>query len=60
MYRIYSEWDIGQDNLVFTTEEAVIEWLEDNYVLMSLLEDASFEDMIEKDLIGWQEVTIID
>jgi hypothetical protein len=39
VYRIISEWDIGEDYVVFTTHANAITWLENNKRLRALASD---------------------
>jgi hypothetical protein len=39
VYRIISEWDIGEDYVVFTTHANAITWLENNKRLRALAAD---------------------
>lgn len=39
MYRLWSEWDIGESNKVFATPEAGEAWLRSNQVVAELAAD---------------------
>jgi hypothetical protein len=65
MFRLWSEWDIDEENIVFTSKEVGMQWLRDNQVVAEIASEdgASIEACIEScfadGLFCWQEVTII-
>jgi hypothetical protein len=65
MYRLLSEWDIGEVNLIFASEDAGMRWLRENPVVAELAEDytRSVEDFIiscfDEGYFSWQAVEII-
>lgn len=36
MFRLWSEWNIGEDNLIFASREAGIHWLYDNAAIQEM------------------------
>jgi hypothetical protein len=44
MFKIWCEWDIGNDGAVFKTKQAALDWLLDN---AELKEAASYEEIGE-------------
>ena len=58
MYRIFCEWDIGQEYLVFTTIENAINWAESVFDEDEV--GMTFEEARDDGLIGWQELEIVE
>ena len=48
MLRLWSEWDIGEGNLVFASKQALMTWLHDNLevVQMAAEESIAVEDFV--------------
>jgi hypothetical protein len=48
MLRLWSEWDIGEDNLVFASKQALISWLHVNEAVaeMAAEEACSVEELV--------------
>jgi hypothetical protein len=62
MIRIYSEWDIGQDKLVFSSEQTAKAWL---YNIKDLLleegePDSVIEQLIADNLVGFETLEFIE
>lgn len=39
MYRLWSEWDIGENNIIFANKEAVMRWLRDNNAVLEIADE---------------------
>ncbi|QYC52547.1 hypothetical protein [Salmonella phage SSBI34] len=64
MYSIWSEWDIGQQDLVFTSEDVANKWLLDNDTLKECYEEgldgqAAIDDLFSAGLIGITQLVVI-
>lgn len=65
MFRLWSEWDIGEDGVIFATTDAGLEWLRNNpHVAEIAKEDkASVEACIEScfadGFFSWQTLTVV-
>lgn len=65
LYKLWSEWDIGEDMVIFPSEEAALEWGYNSLVSQydseqEMLSNMDFESKEEVfDYIGAQEVTLI-
>jgi hypothetical protein len=65
MYRLWSEWDIGEGDLIFATQDAGIRWLRENPAIAEIAEDGecSIEDCIvscfDDGYFHWQAVEIV-
>lgn len=62
-YRIWCEWDIGQDDYVFTSKAQALEWCEDNIHLAEIIADPAQElenvnAVIEAGLLSILQVTV--
>lgn len=57
VFKLWVEWELGQDDVVFVSEDAALAWLEDR------LPDAGIEDSVEElldeNLCGVELVTIV-
>lgn len=58
---VFSEWDIGQENLVFNNKEEAKQWLIDNTNLEECYEEGlegveAVEDLIAAGLVGFTEL----
>jgi len=64
MKRIWCEWDIGHEYLVFATEDAAMRWLHNNATLHAMAEEEPFEDffqsLIDNGYVGLEEVELIE
>lgn len=67
MKRVWCEWDIGQERLVFATEDAATRWLHNNNILHAMAEeeDAScfesyFQVLVDDCLVGLEDVELIE
>lgn len=65
MYRLWSEWDIGEDGLIFATQEAGMRWLQGNPHVAEIAEEdkATVADCIascfDEGFFSWQKLEII-
>jgi hypothetical protein len=65
MYRLWSEWDIGEGNLIFASQDAGMSWLRENPAVAEIAIDSecSVEDCItscfDDGYFSWQAVEII-
>jgi len=48
MYQLWSEWDIGEGNLIFTSKESCVNWLHNHLEIQQLAaeEKSSVEDWV--------------
>lgn len=66
MFRLWSEWDIGEGLCIFASKEAGMQWLRDNEAVAEIASEdgASVEACIEScfadGLFCWQKVDIIE
>lgn len=65
MIGIWCEWDVGQENTVFKTEESAMKWLETNPYILEILEEEDSEektikDLIDDGLIFFNKITVIE
>jgi hypothetical protein len=60
VYRVWCEWDVGQDEGFFETEQSANEWIVTNPHLYEMAEDynCTIADLIEDGLIGIEDVKI--
>ena len=65
MFKLWSEWDIGEDGVIFANKEAGLEWLRANQAVAEIASEdntsveACIESCFSDGLFCWQEVTII-
>ena len=45
MFRLWSEWDIGETNVVFASREAGICWLHNNAAIKEMAAEESCDDI---------------
>ncbi len=63
MIRVWCEWDVGQDGLIFTNKTAAQEWIEDNDQLKELAREDAMDGPIEfiaVGLVGYHHVVVIE
>tara|TARA_R110000772_G_scaffold86568_4_gene181104 strand:+ start:89 stop:295 length:207 start_codon:yes stop_codon:yes gene_type:complete len=58
VYRAWCEWDCGQDNIIFATEDLANEWLS-VAAMADLDEDSVYSDLLDENLVGIDEVEFI-
>jgi hypothetical protein len=59
MIRITCEWDIGCDNMVFTSKEKAREWLETHAESNLPLEEGdTIDTLFEEGLLGFETLTV--
>ena len=63
MFRLWLEWDYGQDDIIFTSKEKAIEWFNTLDFIVDADEDEkeelNFESFEEQRLVSIQELTVI-
>ena len=65
MFKLWSEWDIGEGRVVFASKEAGIAWLRDNPHILEMAADENIkidpyiEHLFDIDLFCWETVEII-
>jgi hypothetical protein len=60
-YEVWCEWDIGHDDMVFTTEAIARRWVLENENLQEVADDqfdGSIENIFTANLVGIQEKTL--
>lgn len=65
MFKIWSEWDIGHEGLVFKTEAAAMKWLVENQSLEECYEPGlegqeAVDDLISAGLLTIEELNVIE
>jgi len=66
MYRLWSEWDIGESNLVFASKEAGLDWLRTNPVVAEIAaeENESVEQFtqgcFDEGYFSWEQLEVIE
>ena len=66
MYRLWSEWDIGEGNLIFASQDAGMRWLRENPAVAEIAQE-DYEGGVEHCItscfddgyFSWQAVEII-
>jgi len=63
MFKIWSEWDIGHEGLIFKSEEDANKWLLENQTLVECYEEgltgqAAIDDLISGGLITIKSLTV--
>lgn len=65
MFRLWSDWDIGEDNLIFVSKEAGIRWLQSNEVVAEIAAEdgCSIDDFItdcfDNQCFSWKAMEVI-
>lgn len=65
MFRLWSEWDIGENNLIFASREAGVRWLYDNAAIQEMAEDeravvsAYVETLFADGYLAWEAVEVV-
>ena len=57
LYRLWCEWDIGHENIVFKSKESALRWAE-SYLYYSDVEEP-LESLLSQGLIGTTSVELI-
>ena len=66
MYRLWSEWDIGEGDKVFESKDAGMRWLLQNKVVAEIATEdgvtveAFLEQCFEEGYYSWHRLQIID
>jgi hypothetical protein len=60
MFRLWIEWDFGQDNIIFTSRQNALDWF-DALNLGEEMDDEelNFKSLEEQRLVSIQELTVI-
>ncbi len=45
VFRIWCEWDIGQDYQVFSSQEKAMDWLQENLNLQEVMHENEYENL---------------
>lgn len=65
MFKLWSEWDIGEDRYIFATKEAGLQWLRDNEAVAEIASEdgtsveACIESCFADGYFSWQLLEII-
>lgn len=63
MFRLWLEWDYGQDNIIFTSRQNAIDWFNALDFIVGASgddkEELNFESLQEQHLVSIQEMTVI-
>lgn len=63
MFRLWLEWDYGQDEIIFTSRQNAIDWFNALDFIVDASEDdkdeLNFESLQEQHLVSIQEMTVI-
>lgn len=62
MFRLFCEWDIDNEDVVFASHGAAYAWLAANQVFQDILTDSEIDtsDVFDQGLIGFRNVEVID
>ncbi len=66
MFRLWSEWDIGESNLVFATREAGMAWLRTNTDVAEMAAednqsvDECIQDCFDCGYFDWEALEVIE
>jgi len=56
LIRVWCEWDIGQENIIFSDREDAYEWLNANQHIAEMTYPV--DDLLKDGLLGFEEVTL--
>ena len=63
MFKLWVEWDFGQDNIVFTSKDKAIQWLDglkiENYEFEDGQDFLTYQTLKGEGLASIQELTVI-
>ena len=65
MIKIYCEWDVGQEYLVFPSEDLAYSWLRENVKLQAMAKDDGMTieeyltETFDEGLLGYDQLTIV-
>lgn len=61
MIKIWCEWDVGQDDLIFTDTTAARAWINNNGNIDDIVKDGDFsiDGLFEQGLIGYQSLRLV-
>lgn len=57
LYRLWCEWDIGHEDVVFKSKESALEWADSMLYFNDI--DEPLASLLRQGLIGTTEVTLI-
>lgn len=57
VFKLWVEWELGQDDVVFVSEDAALSWLEDRLPDVGI--EDSVEELLDENLCGVESVTIV-
>lgn len=65
MFEVWCEWDIGQEDLLFTSAAAANNWMLENENLADCFEDgltgqAGIDDLVRAGLLGTNLLTVLN
>jgi hypothetical protein len=60
MYRVWSEWDCGEENIIFKTKADAMDWVEENPYLKEVECGYTNEELWNEGLIGIEEVEVYE
>jgi hypothetical protein len=66
MFKLSSEWDIGEENLIFATVEAGMSWLQDNLHVYDMARDDNqsiaifIASCFADNLFSWKKLEIVE
>ena len=65
MYKVWCEWDVGQEDLVFTTSGVALKWLLENENLRDCYEGGNegldaINELIDGGFVTIEALTVID
>jgi hypothetical protein len=65
MFRLWSEWDIGENNLIFASKEAGTKWLRNNAAVLEMADDENMQidayitQLFCEGFFSWQAVEFV-
>lgn len=66
MFKLWSEWDIGESNVIFVSREAGTKWLRNNAAVLEMADDentqidAYIDQLFEDGYFSWETVEIVE
>lgn len=67
MFKLWSEWDIGENNLIFANKDAGMRWLQNNPAVAEIAElnkdstiDACIAACFDDGYFSWETLEIIE
>jgi hypothetical protein len=59
MFRLWIEWDFGQENIVFSSQQNALDWFDGLEILDETDELLTYEVLHDEGLASIQELTVI-